>query len=133
MHYAFRKLYANQADVEAFVSVPYTTASGTALGQLVSLLATGLIWLGGWLCSPPRASALHHRGQIAMVTVQVAPFCSCVVVGIYHISAARRRSWHRSSALSWSRHAHAARGALDEVSRVEGDRAERIEYLGGFQ
>ena len=62
VHYAFRKLYANQGEVEAFASIPYTTASGTALGQLVSLLATGLIWLGGWLFVT-KSEKLHHAGR----------------------------------------------------------------------
>ena len=66
VHYAFRKLYANQSEVEAFASIPYTTASGTALGQLVSLLATGLSWLGGWLFVT-KSEKLPQRGQIAVI------------------------------------------------------------------
>ena len=85
VHYAFRKLYANQGDVEAFASVPYTTASGTALGQLVSLLATGLIWFGGWLFVT-KSEKLHQRGQIAVIAG--GSLLLVLAVGVYHVSAA---------------------------------------------
>lgn len=85
VHYAFRKLYANQGDVEAFASVPYTTASGTALGQLVSLVATGLIWFGGWLFVT-KSERLRQRGQIAVIAG--GSLLLMLAVGVYHVSAA---------------------------------------------
>jgi hypothetical protein len=85
VHYAFRKLYANQGDVEAFATVAYTTASGTALGQLVSLLATGFIWFGGWLFVT-KSEKLHPRGQIAVIAG--GTLLLVLAVGVYHVSAA---------------------------------------------
>ena len=85
VHYAFRKLYANQGEVEAFASIPYTTASGTALGQLVSLLATGFIWFGGWLFVT-KSEKLHQRGQIAVIAGGTVLLV--LAVGVYHVSAA---------------------------------------------
>ena len=85
VHYAFSKLYANQGDVEAFASIPYTTASGTALGQLVSLLATDFIWFGGWLFVT-KSEKLHQRGQIALMAGGGALLV--LAVGVYHVSAA---------------------------------------------
>ncbi len=84
IHYAFRKLYANQGDVEAFASVPYTTASGTALGQLVSLLATGLLWLGAWMLAT-KSERVHQRAQIAFVAS--GALLLIFAVGVYRVSA----------------------------------------------
>jgi hypothetical protein len=43
--YAFEMLYANHGDVDAWVSLPYRTRLGTALGQILSLAGTFLLFL----------------------------------------------------------------------------------------
>jgi hypothetical protein len=49
VHFALEKLYANQSDEEASVSIPYTSAFGASLGQAVALLGAALLWGGLWL------------------------------------------------------------------------------------
>jgi hypothetical protein len=49
VHYAFEKLYANQAEEEASFSIPYTSGLGAAMGQAAALLGTPLFWTGLWL------------------------------------------------------------------------------------
>ena len=46
VHYAFEKLYANQADDEATFSIPYASSFGATLGQALALLGTALFWAG---------------------------------------------------------------------------------------
>ena len=84
MHYAFHKLYANQGDVEAYASIPYATTAGTALGQLVSLLAAALIWVGLWSLVT-KSERLPHRVQITMAAA--GGLVLIVAVGAYHVSA----------------------------------------------
>ena len=84
VHYAFHKLYANQGDVEAYASIPYATTAGSALGQLVSLLATALIWVGVWSLVT-KSERLPHRVQIAMAAA--GALVLIVAVSAYHVSA----------------------------------------------
>jgi hypothetical protein len=46
VHFAFRKLYANQSDQQAWFSLPYASTSGQLLGQGLSIFGTLLLWLG---------------------------------------------------------------------------------------
>ena len=48
VHYRFEKLYANQPDVEAWVSIPYASAGGAVVGQLACLVGTLLLWFLVW-------------------------------------------------------------------------------------
>jgi len=48
VHYRFEKLYANQSDVDAWVSIPYASVGGTLVGQLACLVGTLLLWFLGW-------------------------------------------------------------------------------------
>ena len=84
VHYAFHKLYANQGDVEAYASIPYATTAGTALGQLVSLLATALIWVGLWSLVT-KSERFPHRVQIAIAAAGALVLVTAV--GAYHVSA----------------------------------------------
>lgn len=49
IHFAFEKLYANQAEEDAAFSLPYMSRVGAGLGQAVALLGTALLWGGLWL------------------------------------------------------------------------------------
>jgi hypothetical protein len=49
IHYAFEKLYANQAEEDASFSIPYTSDFGAAFGQAIALLGAALFWTGLWL------------------------------------------------------------------------------------
>ncbi len=49
IHYAFEKLYANQAEEDASFSIPYTSNLGSAFGQSISLLGTALFWACIWM------------------------------------------------------------------------------------
>ena len=48
IHYAFEKLYANQAEEDAWFSIPYTSGLGSAFGQAIVLVGTALFWTGLW-------------------------------------------------------------------------------------
>jgi hypothetical protein len=45
VHYAFEMLYANHGDLDAIVSIPYTSRGGAAFGQIVSLLGVFLAYV----------------------------------------------------------------------------------------
>ncbi len=84
VHYAFEKLYANQADHDAWFSVPYASAGGAFTGQPVNLLGIGLFWTGIWLSrrgdarvEPRRALALAGVGAVILL----------ITIGFYHVSA----------------------------------------------
>ena len=65
VHFAFEKLYANQAEDDAFFSIPYTSGTGATIGHAVSLLGTLLFWTGlwqAWRREPPLAGRLALAG-----------------------------------------------------------------------
>lgn len=74
VHYAFEKLYANQAKEEASFSIPYTSDLGAAFGQAAALLGTALFWAGLWLAwrregplTGGRALALAGAGLVLLL------------------------------------------------------------------
>lgn len=46
VHFSFEKLYANQSDQAAAFSIPYSSAAGARLGQILALLGGALFWGG---------------------------------------------------------------------------------------
>jgi hypothetical protein len=54
VHFVLEKLYANQSDEDASVSIPFTSDFGATLGQAVALLGTALFWSGLWLAWRPQ-------------------------------------------------------------------------------
>ena len=68
IHFAFEKLYANQADREASFSIPYTSDFGAALGQAVSLLGTACFWAGLWLAWR-RTGPLAGRRSLGLAAI----------------------------------------------------------------
>ena len=46
IHFAFEKLYANQANQRTWLEIPYASQGGARVGALVSLLATVVFWVG---------------------------------------------------------------------------------------
>ncbi len=83
VHFSFRKLYANQGDIDANVTIPYSTTSGTTFGQLVSFAAMALLWLGGWMLSTG-SDRLTRRAQLALVST--GGIVLAVAAGVYHVS-----------------------------------------------
>ncbi len=65
IHYAFEKLYANQAEEDASFSIPYTSDFGAAFGQTIALLGTALFWTGLWLAWR-RAGPVTGRRALAL-------------------------------------------------------------------
>ncbi len=65
VHFALEKLYANQADEAASVSIPYTSDFGATLGQAIALLGTALFWAGLWAAWRDEAP-LGRRGALAL-------------------------------------------------------------------
>ena len=46
IHFAFEKLYANQADQQTWLEIPYASRGGARAGAVVILLATLVFWAG---------------------------------------------------------------------------------------
>jgi hypothetical protein len=79
IHYAFEKLYANQADQDAWIALPYASTGGALLGRLLAVVGTLAFWLGlatygrldprlPWLS--PRASAvIAGAGVLVLISV----------------------------------------------------------------
>jgi hypothetical protein len=84
VHYAFEKLYANQAKEEASFSIPYTSDLGAAFGQAAALLGTALFWTGLWLAW--RREGPLTRGR-ALTLAGVGLVLLLVPIGYLQISA----------------------------------------------
>jgi hypothetical protein len=81
VHYAFEKIYANQADERSWFEIPYASRSGARLGQAVSLLGVMLFWVG---------VVLRVRGVSLLAGASVATLGLAIVlvaVLVYHSSA----------------------------------------------
>lgn len=85
LHYAFEKLYANQADAEAWVAIPYASGWGAASGRLLSAAGAVLFWLGVamFFKLDPRLPPLAPRATVAVAAAGLAIVLACV--GRYHM------------------------------------------------
>jgi hypothetical protein len=83
VHYAFEKLYANQAGQDAWFRLPYASAGGAVLGQSISLAGTLLFWLGAGLFLV-HAERARRLAALALATLGLAVLIGAVVV--YHVS-----------------------------------------------
>lgn len=79
-HFAFEKLYANQGDGDAWLSIGYASQGGARAGQAVVLFATLLGWAGALTL---RAAAARRAGLIAMAAALVT---IVVAVSVYDVS-----------------------------------------------
>ncbi len=84
VHYAFKKLYANQAGETAWFSIRYSTAGGAATGQALNFLGVFLFWAGMWFWwrQDPRiklraAQAMCISGLLTLI----------VSIGVLHASS----------------------------------------------
>jgi hypothetical protein len=86
VRYGFEMLYANHGDVDAYVSIPYTSRSGAALGEIVSLLGIFLAFvaLKIWRASEPR---LPFGPKVGAATAAVAALLVLVPIAVYGVSA----------------------------------------------
>ena len=87
VHFAFEKLYANQADHEAWIALPYASRAGTVVGRLTAGFGALMFWLGAavLLEADPRLPHLPRRlswGALASGLVVVL-----VCTGIFHVGA----------------------------------------------
>ena len=64
VHFSFEKLYANQGDQAAAFSIPYSSAAGARLGQILALLGGVLFW-GGIVFAFARLPAKIARAGFA--------------------------------------------------------------------
>ena len=69
VHYAFEKLYANQAEDEAAFSIPYASTFGATLGQALALLGTALFWSG--IALALRGAPLDRRASLGLAALGV--------------------------------------------------------------
>ena len=83
VHYAFEKLYANQAGRDAWFALPYASTTGSVVGSVASALGALLVWVGLalylWQDSPaaPRVAVGVAGAGVAIVLTSV---------GVYHVS-----------------------------------------------
>ncbi len=82
--FAFEMLYANHGDLDASVSIPYTSRGGAAFGQIVSLLGIFLafVTLRLW-----RAKEARYSIQTKLATAAAAALLVLVPVGVYGVSS----------------------------------------------
>jgi hypothetical protein len=87
VHYVFEKLYANQSDQEAWISVPYASAVGTWIGRVASTLGALLFWVGlGLFARPdPRLPTLAPRVSLGAAGAGLVLVAICG--GVYHVGA----------------------------------------------
>jgi hypothetical protein len=84
VRYGFEKLYANQANVDAFVSISFASAGGAVFGQAMSLVGVLLLWGSLALFWFPMIS-MTRRAQLA--TAGLGAMLVLVAVGVYHVRA----------------------------------------------
>ena len=81
-HFAFQKLYANQADEDAGFSLPYASGVGRGLNHLLAAIGAALFWLGlGAAFKLVPGCAL--RGGALLVAVGVL----CLTSGVRYLGA----------------------------------------------
>ena len=85
VHYAFEKLYANQAEHDTWIAIPYASGWGAASGRVASAAGAVLFWLGLAIFFKvhPRLPVLAPRLALAMITCGLAVVAICV--GRYHV------------------------------------------------
>jgi len=64
IHFGFEKLYANQGDQPAAFSIPYSSAAGARLGQILTLLGGLLFWGGVAFGFAKPASKIARVGYV---------------------------------------------------------------------
>jgi len=84
IHYAFEKLYANQAQQEAGFSISYASASGARMGGFLSLVATLLMWAGIRLRARPIDMVKPWQ---ALVGALAGLAGLILTIGVYEVSA----------------------------------------------
>jgi hypothetical protein len=85
VHFAFEKLYANQADREAWISLPYASTAGTAVGRLTATFGALMFWLGLGLVlhADPRLPQLPRRISLGVLGSGLVLVLVCT--GIFHV------------------------------------------------
>jgi hypothetical protein len=71
VHFGFEKLYANQGDQAAAFSIPYSSAAGARLGQILALLGGALFW-GGIVIGFVKLPAKIARAGFAIAAAGLA-------------------------------------------------------------
>ncbi len=84
VHFAFEKLYANQADRASWFRVAYASPAGAAVGRAINLAGVLLLWLGIglYLFKDPRPATAIAAGISAGGALILA-----VTIGMYGMSA----------------------------------------------
>jgi hypothetical protein len=85
VHFAFEKLYANQADREAWISLPYASTAGTVVGRLTATFGALAFWLGLalFLHADPRLPRVPPRVSLGALGSGLALVLVCT--GILHV------------------------------------------------
>jgi hypothetical protein len=87
VHYAFEKLYANQAGQEAWMTISYASRGGAASGRMASVAGALVLWLGLGIFFrvDPRLPQLAPRRAMLMSGAGGALLLICT--GVYHVGA----------------------------------------------
>jgi hypothetical protein len=85
VHFAFEKLYANQADHEAWISLPYASTAGTVAGRLTATFGALLFWLGLALLlhADPRLPRVPPRVSAGVIGAGLVLVMVCA--GFFHV------------------------------------------------
>ncbi|MCP3977866.1 MAG: hypothetical protein GY716_00855 [bacterium] len=104
MHFAFTKIYANQADQDSWLSLRYVSSGGTATARAMSVLGAALFWLGAgiWLQTrrrvPAAAFGVAGLGIVALALrlhpIGVGPLLVTSLVALVVLAAVRMRAAH---------------------------------------
>jgi hypothetical protein len=85
VHYAFAKLYANQAEQESWVRIPYASPTGAVLGRVFSVVGALTFWLGlGLLLRPhPSFPQTSRRLSLGLAGGGLLAVLGCLT--LYHV------------------------------------------------
>lgn len=87
IHFAFEKLYANQADRDAWIALPYASTASTLLGRLTSSLGALAFWLGLalFLRAHSRLPIVPSRVSLAILAAGLTTVL--VSTGLLHVGS----------------------------------------------
>jgi hypothetical protein len=85
VHFAFEKLYANQADHEAWIALPYASRAGAVAGRLTAAFGALMFWLGVAIHfrAHPRLPPLPPRASLGMLGSGAVLVLACT--GLFHV------------------------------------------------
>jgi len=85
VHYAFEKLYANQPEQDAWIALPYASATGAVVGGFTSAFGALLLWLGLALFLRPDPRLPNVPPRLSLVAAAAGFLVVVTCAGLYHV------------------------------------------------